>query len=254
MKLNARTALSTPTTLLVPYTPLHVPTYHEWMQSPDLRLATASDPLTLSEEYAMQRSWRLDPDKLTFIICLPLPHPLRLPGDEGEETIKAGQYDDLERMVGDVNLFIYPLDLDEDESAAPPTSSVVGEIELMIASPLHRRKGYGRGALLAFISYVLAHWAEIAREYAGGTSTATATSSSDDAEPLRLDHLRVRINETNVGSIKLFEELGFTAVNEGKANYFGEVELRWYGGMEDLKGRRGWEEVRQLTYEGPGVE
>ena len=71
--------------LLVPYSAHHVPKYHEWMKDPvgavssryryeshdqqEIQLATASEPLTLDQEYAMQQSWRADADKLTFIIC-----------------------------------------------------------------------------------------------------------------------------------------------------------------------------------------
>jgi hypothetical protein len=40
------------------------------MQSEELLSLTASEPLTLDEEYAMQRSWREDPDKCTFIVLL----------------------------------------------------------------------------------------------------------------------------------------------------------------------------------------
>lgn len=50
------------------------------MRSPALRAATASEPLSLPEEYAMQAAWRRDCDKLTFIVCMPL----------GEEAVRGG--------------------------------------------------------------------------------------------------------------------------------------------------------------------
>ena len=46
--------------MLVPYAEAHVPTYHAWMQDPLLLDATASEPLTLQQEYQMQLSWAAD--------------------------------------------------------------------------------------------------------------------------------------------------------------------------------------------------
>lgn len=38
------------------------------MQSEELLAQTASEPLSLEEEYDMQRKWREDDDKCTFIL------------------------------------------------------------------------------------------------------------------------------------------------------------------------------------------
>ena len=54
--------------VLVPYLREHVPRYHEWMQDPPLLEATASEPLSLDQEFDVHRSWTLDP--LSFA-----PHP-----------------------------------------------------------------------------------------------------------------------------------------------------------------------------------
>jgi hypothetical protein len=52
----------------VPYLREHVPQYHEWMQGPALLEATASEPLTLEQEFDVHRSWTLDP-----LSCAPYP-------------------------------------------------------------------------------------------------------------------------------------------------------------------------------------
>ena len=43
--------------VLVPYLRAHVETYHAWMQSDFLLETTASERLTLEEEYENQKSW-----------------------------------------------------------------------------------------------------------------------------------------------------------------------------------------------------
>ena len=57
---NIDTGSAPSVTILVPYRKEHVPKYHEWMKSPFLLEMTASEPLTLDEEYEMQKSWLED--------------------------------------------------------------------------------------------------------------------------------------------------------------------------------------------------
>lgn len=232
---NIATALSTSKLLLVPYSQHHVPQYHAWMQDPDLQTATASEPLSLEEEYAMQQSWRTDRDKLTFIICLPLPKRNDI------DFVKAGEDDVDERTIGDINLFLF-----EEDDASPKANSivsnsaVVGEIELMIAHKDLQRQGYGRAALLTFLQFVHSNWSQIAEEY------AVKTEGQELSLP-DLAYLRVKINQNNQRSIALFESVGFRMVDEDP-NYFGEVELRWKGDSTSLAAFPGFEQPRELQY------
>lgn len=68
MKLNEKTVIIGEKIVLVPYKKHHVRKYHSWMQKSDLQKLTASEPLSLQEEYDMQEMWHEDETKLTFII------------------------------------------------------------------------------------------------------------------------------------------------------------------------------------------
>lgn len=111
------------TLYFVPYTRLHVKKYHEWMSDPELLLATASEPLTLEEEYSNQISWALDQDKYTFIL-------------EAENNCPNGIKG---KMIGDVNLFLLEKSL--------------AEIEIMIAEKEFHRMGYGLKGVKGMIFY-----------------------------------------------------------------------------------------------------
>lgn len=130
MRLNQNTVLLGKKVVLVPYTSEHVPRYHEWMKSEELRHLTASEPLTLEQEYAMQGSWCEDEDKCTFIVL------------DAAKWQAQPRPPEESCMVGDVNLFLTDL---ED-----PT---LGEIEVMIAEPSCRGQGLGTEASLLMMSY-----------------------------------------------------------------------------------------------------
>ncbi|XP_065753172.1 alpha/beta-tubulin-N-acetyltransferase 9 isoform X5 [Phocoena phocoena] len=132
MRLNQNILLLGKKVVLVPYTPEHVPRYHEWMKSEELRRLTASEPLTLEQEYVMQCSWQEDADKCTFIVL-----------DAEKWQAQLGTSEE-SCMVGDVNLFLTDL--------GDPT---LGEIEVMIAEPSCRGQGLGTEAVLVMMSYGL---------------------------------------------------------------------------------------------------
>ena len=209
MRINEHTVVASSSALLLPYLPLHVPTYHEWMQDPDIQVATASEPLTLEEEYAMQKSWQEDGDKLTFIVY----EPNATEGMNGNVEAKDFGQLGTRGMIGDVNLF---LSLEEDEEGK---NIVVGEVEIMIAEKGHQGRGLGRGALVTFLRFVVEHEKEIVQEFLGNQK------ATGDADP-GLGYLRVKIGEHNSRSLTLFEGVGFERV--GEVNYFGELELRRY--------------------------
>jgi RimJ/RimL family protein N-acetyltransferase len=128
--------------VLVPYQRKFVSKYHVWMQDPQLLLMTASEPLTIEEEYAMQRSWKDDADKCTFIVlsnCSSSRASRRFDDSSEEE---ASVTDEIRSMVGDVNLFLND-----------PEDRTVAEIDVMIADPGSRRQGLGEETVSLMMGY-----------------------------------------------------------------------------------------------------
>ncbi|EKM60317.1 uncharacterized protein PHACADRAFT_132799 [Phanerochaete carnosa HHB-10118-sp] len=186
MRANENTMLVGGQVVLVPYRKEHVVKYHEWMACPELQELTASEPLTLEEEYEMQKKWQLDEDKLTFIVCA-----REIPAAESQDLRNALT------MIGDVNLFLKG---DKDD----PEFEV--EVEIMIAEPAYRRRGFASAALQTMLSY------------------ATA-SDSPSPLPVPKERLVVRIGEKNEASIRLFEKLGFAITK--RVAVFEEIEMRF---------------------------
>ncbi|KAH7879166.1 GNAT domain-containing protein [Lentinula edodes] len=227
MLCNKNTVLVGKKILLVPYRIEHVAKYHAWMENEELRTLTASEPLTLDQEYDMQQKWQMDEDKLTFII-------LAREGDAFiPDTVNPtdSQVSSLP-MVGDVNIFFSGTPLSVSESTNSPPfddgQEFTAEAEIMIAEPLYRRRGYAQEALRLMFQYVT------------GCPTSyfiqnprVETSQGEDTRQVsvKLPHsipptsLITRISDKNTPSIKLFERLGFRMTKHVEA--FEEVELRW---------------------------
>ncbi|XP_040542681.1 N-acetyltransferase 9 isoform X4 [Gallus gallus] len=144
------------------------------MQSEELQRLTASEPLSLEQEYEMQRSWRDDADKCTFIVLDTERWSEQACGDE-------------DCMVGDVNLFL-----------TDPEDPTLGEIEIMIAEPSYRGRGFGKEATLMMMSY-------------GVTE-------------LGITKFEAKIGQENEASICMFKKLNFKEVSVNSV--FQEVTLR----------------------------
>ncbi|PPQ90712.1 hypothetical protein CVT25_005020 [Psilocybe cyanescens] len=221
MKANIDTVIVGSRVVLVPYRPEHVPKYHEWMLDEELRALTASEPLSLKEEYEMQEKWQLDEDKLTFIILsrqssegtTELPETPGALSPEDERLVALP-------MVGDVNIFLHGTPPASNESPSYPDDDdeFHAEIEIMIAEPSFRRKGLAIEALQLMLGYA--------------TGNPEAFSLSGRSSPIQYSPLNIlpsslitKISDTNTPSIKLFERLGFQITKQ--VEVFQEVEMKF---------------------------
>ncbi|OCH89820.1 acyl-CoA N-acyltransferase [Obba rivulosa] len=188
MRCNHNTAIVDTDVVLVPYRKEHVAKYHEWMQDPELQELTASEPLTLEEEYEMQQKWQVDEDKLTFIVLAR--DGVTFPNSPTLQDLRALP------MIGDVNLFL---------KGSPDEEDFEVEAEVMIAEKAYRRRGLASRALQLLLSY--------------------ATSCSAPPLPIPRARLVVRIGEANEASRGLFEKLGFEVTK--RVEVFQEIEMRF---------------------------
>ncbi len=113
-------------TTLGPYEPDHVVEYNFLMKDPQLQELTGSEPLSLEEEFDMQREWHSDPEKLCLLIF------------SADGT-----------FAGDVNAFFR----EEDEDGHVVC---VAEVSVMIARSSERQKGHASRALKLLFDQVLA--------------------------------------------------------------------------------------------------
>ena len=203
MKLNYETCIVGKQSILVPYRPEHVNTYHEWMKDPYLLEMTASEPLSLEEEIEMQESWINDNDKCTFIILYKdLCHGVPENGAEmnqhvGDQNMMDNPdfiVDNINVMIGDVNLFLSNTN-DEGNSTTKEA-----ELDIMVAVQQYRNKGIGKEVVQLIIYYGITK--------------------------LNISRFFVKINDKNTMSLKLFQDK-FNFKMCGYTECFKEYELEY---------------------------
>ena len=123
--------------------------------------------------------------------------------------MKGGVDDVEDRMLGDVNLFLYP----DPEAESESEGRLYAEVDVMLAEKAERRNGRASAAVKALLVFLLRNLGAILSEYASYTGQGE----------VELDRLVAKIKDTNEASRLLFGGLGFK--QRGGVNYFGEVEL-----------------------------
>ncbi|MES1908754.1 MAG: hypothetical protein MHM6MM_001628 [Cercozoa sp. M6MM] len=184
MRVNENTSLEGERVRLVPYEKKHVETYHSWMEDPVLREQTASERLTLEQEYEMQQTWRADNKLLTFIVV---------------EKRDTGS--DVDNMVGDINLFLPRFACEDPEKA---------EVSLMLAVPTARGKGFAHEAFELLLDFV--------RSAASHTESTdkddTASQITDEWRHLaQVRVIQAKLGAANLASRHFFERHGFQQVD-----------------------------------------
>lgn len=172
------------------------------MKDPRLLEATGSEPLSLEEEMTMQKSWRDDADKCTFIVLSREACDF-LDDDEQDSDFVIRN---LNAMVGDVNLFLSQEDDDSDEEEDLPSERPKqAELNIMIAEQGYQKRGMGKEASCLMMIY--------------GSRT------------LGIRRFFCKIDEDNHASRSLFDKLGFLQCDY--AECFKQVELEMKKGSPD---------------------
>ncbi|KAL3103134.1 hypothetical protein niasHS_002320 [Heterodera schachtii] len=225
MRINANDSVIGHHCVLVPYCPKHVEKYHGWMASEELRRETFSEALTLEEEQQMQRAWREDGDKLTFIIL-----------DKRTMAANGGEDEEIASMVGDINAFLcsYDSSIDgkDEETIGGGTNDDISqqrndcggesdgdkrcfELSVMVAEPGFRRRGIALEACKLMIAYIL--------QRIGGKPNFIAKISAKNHPSLAL--FRDRLNFTECAFSEVFDLTTLFLENERAKELVEQIQL-----------------------------
>jgi RimJ/RimL family protein N-acetyltransferase len=244
--------------VLVPYRPQHVVRYHQWMLNPDLLSATASEPLTLSEEYTMQQSWYNDDGKCTCIVlsrerllslmntiyqerpqqCTDLDDERndwleqlmeRMYSNNNKNDDEEGENDfivqSLDAMVGDVNLFLSNYEKNDDDDDNEPTVDDTCQNSIGTHHPAALLESVASCPMYqqAEIDIMIA---EVDARNHGCGYAAVVVMMLYGADHLNITRYFCKIHETNASSIHLFQtKLHFVPCNY--AECFREMEYEF---------------------------
>ncbi|XP_068161626.1 alpha/beta-tubulin-N-acetyltransferase 9 isoform X3 [Antennarius striatus] len=169
------------------------------MKSPELQQLTASEPLTLEQEYDMQRSWREDDDKCTFVIL-------------DKQRWDDSSLNEEQCMVGDVNIFL-----------TDPADPSVAELEIMVAGDMFVNSLSPRRSLLTTFMMHLVFFTEPGYRGKGVGKEVTRMMMSYGVSRLGIKKFQAKIGLDNHVSIAMFKKLHFQEVSV--CQVFREVTL-----------------------------
>ncbi|KAL6529859.1 hypothetical protein OROGR_015482 [Orobanche gracilis] len=196
--------------VLVPYMKEHVPKYHIWMQDPTILQATASELLTLDQEYEMQLSWVQDPLKQTFIVL--------------DKELVAGDFihgqSHTEAMVGDVNVFMNDV-----------YDPQVAEVEIMIAEQKSLLCKWKDAYLSIKNQLTVAEYCGLETSHMDITLVRSKGLANESVllmmayavKNFGIHTFRAKIGESNEASLNLFKKLGFKEI--ACSDIFKEITL-----------------------------
>ncbi|KAG8348347.1 putative N-acetyltransferase [Trypanosoma vivax] len=246
---NKNVLINGPRLRLVPYLEHHVPLYHYWMCDHHLLESTASNPLSLSEEYENQKEWLLAEDKLTFILLAPFSlgsssvcscegeaingsrkadkdAGSHLPcscGTEGAPTGNPGGVSERYCMIGDCNLFLLHAGEEAEEPEEYRADGLVGGNSsnteqghsVVAKTPLGGGRCFEVEVMIAESSF----------RRKGLAEEAVRLLMSYALDKLEASCFVAKILRNNVASVCLFaSKLGFCFLRE--VHVFGEVHYR----------------------------